>query len=105
MSDRLNTCTATALKVLIEVLTIGRSCSLRNSGLLSLRRSLRKRSRVMMTAVMMKADTKPARRGSNVGDSWAIVAGTKNTHISPKTSCTPTKQAGTAWLTVDLTLT
>lgn len=27
----------------------------------------------MMTAVMMKADTRPARRGSNVGDSWAIV--------------------------------
>lgn len=28
----------------------------------------------MMTAVMMKADTRPARRGSKVGDSWAIVA-------------------------------
>lgn len=27
----------------------------------------------MMTAVMMKADTKPARRGSNVGESWTIV--------------------------------
>lgn len=54
--------------------SIGRSWSLRNSGRLSLRRNLRKSSRVMMTAVMMKADTKPARRGSKVGDSWAIVA-------------------------------
>ena len=29
----------------------------------------------MMTAVMMKADTRPARRGSNFGDSCRIVAG------------------------------
>lgn len=65
----------------IDVLTIGRSCSLRNSGRLSLRRSLRKMSRVMMTAVMMKADTRPARRGSSVGDSWTIVAGTKTQEI------------------------
>lgn len=27
----------------------------------------------MMTAVMMKADTRPARRGSNAGESWTIV--------------------------------
>lgn len=27
----------------------------------------------MMTAVMMKADTRPARRGSNVRESWTIV--------------------------------
>lgn len=27
----------------------------------------------MMTAVMMKADTRPARSGSNAGDSWTIV--------------------------------
>ena len=61
----------------VDVLTIGRSCSLRNSGRLSLRRSLRKRSRVMMTAVMMKADTRPASRGSNVGVLCTIVAGKK----------------------------
>lgn len=27
----------------------------------------------MMTAVMMKADTRPAKRGSKVGASWTIV--------------------------------
>lgn len=31
----------------------------------------------MMTAVMMKADTRPARRGSSVGESWTIVAVTE----------------------------
>lgn len=56
-------------------LTIGRSCSLRNSGRLFLRRSLRKRRRVMMTAVMMKADTRPARRGSRAGVWCSTVAG------------------------------
>lgn len=52
--------------------SIGRSCSLLNSGRLSLLRSLRKRSRVMMTAAMMKAETRPARRGSRVGPSCTI---------------------------------
>lgn len=56
-------------------LTMGRSCSLRNSGRLFLRRSLRKRRRVMMTAVMMKADTRPARRGSRAGVWCSTVAG------------------------------
>lgn len=28
----------------------------------------------MITAVMMKADTRPARRGSNVGESWDVAA-------------------------------
>lgn len=57
-----------------------------------------------MTAVMMKADTKPARRGSNVGDSWTIVARKKNTGgtsagpISPLTRCIPSKQAGDSQL-------
>lgn len=41
----------------------------------------------MMTAVMMKADTRPARRGSNVGESWTTV-------VSPPTlSC----EGLTAW--------
>lgn len=31
----------------------------------------------MMTAVMMKADTRPASRGSSVGESCCIVAGTQ----------------------------
>jgi len=31
----------------------------------------------MMTAVMIKADTRPASRGSNVGGSWTIVAANK----------------------------
>ncbi len=48
----------------------------------------------MMTAVMMKADTRPARSGSNVGDSWTIVAGTKTQEI---------KQAGNAPLKLDFT--
>lgn len=61
-------------------LTIGRSCSLRNSGRLFLRRSLRKSSRVRMTAVMMKADTRPARRGSSVGVWCRMVAGTHTHH-------------------------
>jgi len=39
----------------------------------------------MMTAVMMKADTKPARRGSNVGESWAIVAGTETQETRQQT--------------------
>lgn len=58
-------------------LTIGRSCSLRNSGRLFLRRSLRKSRRVRMTAVMTKADTRPARRGFVVGVWCCTVAGTQ----------------------------
>lgn len=43
-----------------------------------------------MTAVMTKADTKPARRGSNVGDSWTIVAGkdTVKLQVPSLTICT-----------------
>lgn len=32
---------------------------------------------MMMTAVMMKADTRPASRGSNVGELGTILAGTQ----------------------------
>lgn len=56
---------------------MGRSCSLWNSGWLFLRRSLRKTSRVRMIAVMTKADTRPARRGSGVGARCSTVAGTQ----------------------------
>lgn len=67
-------------------LTMGRSCSLRNSGRLFLRRSLRKSSRVMMTAVMMKADTRAARRGSSFGVWCSIVAGRQTHHRDQLTS-------------------
>lgn len=42
----------------------------------------------MMTAVMMKADTRPARRGSNVGDSCCTVARThkQNTQVGLDTA-------------------
>lgn len=45
----------------------------------------------MMTAVMMKADTRPARRGSNVGESWTTV-------VSPPTlSCEGLSARALAW--------
>lgn len=64
---------------------MGRSCSLRNSGRLFLRRSLRKSSRAMMTAVTTKADTRLARRGFGDGLWCKTVAGTQ-THLFGKSA-------------------
>lgn len=46
---------------------------------------MRKRRRVIMTAVMMKADTRPARRGSRAGVWCSTVAGTNTKGHSNQT--------------------